>query len=746
MKKFFSTLLLAVLASVGVAQAETVTVWSEDFSGNSLDDYSVVGTTKIYNENLALGAAAPELLISKNSGAFVVNLTDLKGAKGDLTLTYVSNKYGLVVVTSTTDGVTVGEQTYTGEAAPYAHTVTVSLPEGATSLNLTFTNTSSKNARYDDFVLVGSTDGEVTPAELTAPVISGVEKGQTYESATVKISYPAAATSMTWSIMKDGAEVYGGTATAAVSQEVTEEGNYTVAASATDGTNVLKTDTIAFSIVKPIDPATLYEALDPANVKEGYYIIVGENEGKYYLMKNATLGTNYVDATEWEFSDAEDAKANFSQDNIFYVCPNAEKGGYDITALEDETYVTIEETTNGTKTYQNLRVGQESADATWSFTDNNGVTDAKYGDFSNFMSFYWYAKSSTPEFTTGSKDTHIRPVFYLLEEESDENYPSVHLSFDHQNADGTYDCPVTVSATFPEAATSGYVVVKKDEMQIAKIDGLADWTETYSEEGAYVVTATAVVNGAEYEDEVEFEIVEPEQLATYKIVTSADQLAEGAKVIFVSDVNAMSNVQNTKNVEKQYREYTTVTVDGTTASAGNAVAVFTVGKDGENFTFYNDETVTEEGVEMPGYLCAYSSEKNSVSVETVLDDNGKWSLSFDGSNVVALAQGDLTRNQLMYNFNGFRCYDPATTSITNTLQIYVDEYASVSNLAADGVKVVAEEGAVRISADSAVEATVYTAAGALVAAKTVNGEATISLAPGFYVVRAGQSVAKVIVK
>ena len=62
---------------------------------------------------------------------------------------------------------------------------------------------------------------------------------------------------------------------------------------------------------------------------------------------------------------------------------------------------------------------------------------------------------------------------------------------------------------------------------------------------------------------------------------------------------------------------------------------------------------------------------------------------------------------------------------------------------ADMVKIVGEEGAIRVVAESA-DVTVYTMTGQAVAA--VDGEATIRLAAGFYIVRVGGTTVKVVVK
>ncbi len=156
MNKILRLSLLAVLAlATSISFAETV-IWQEDWSTASKDQTPTEvnpnytfgngkGTTKIYMENLA-GGTAPELLVAKSNG-FLTASVDLKGANGDMTLRFKTNK--TIAVTSETTGVTVGEATKTG----FDYELTVNVPAGVTTLSLTFTSTTTSNARLDDIVL-----------------------------------------------------------------------------------------------------------------------------------------------------------------------------------------------------------------------------------------------------------------------------------------------------------------------------------------------------------------------------------------------------------------------------------------------------------------------------------------------------------------------------------------------------------------------------------------------------------------
>ena len=137
-------------------------IWSEDFSSYKADDvpsggtYSYVCTdngtnlTKIYEAALA-GGESPELLVGKKNnnatnptvlGTFAATV-NLGGKSGDMTLSFKSNGK----LTITVEGGTVGDNTGTGN--DYVYPIT-----GASgTLNITFTNNTTSNARLDNIKL-----------------------------------------------------------------------------------------------------------------------------------------------------------------------------------------------------------------------------------------------------------------------------------------------------------------------------------------------------------------------------------------------------------------------------------------------------------------------------------------------------------------------------------------------------------------------------------------------------------------
>lgn len=156
MNKFLRFSILAILAIVCNASFAQTVIWQEDWSTATKDqtptevnpNYTFEnggGTTKIYNEKLA-GGTAPELLVAKNNGSFTANI-GLNGASGDMTLRFKTNK--TIEITTETAGVTLGELTKSGNDRE----ITISVPSGTATLSLTFTSTTSSNARLDDIEL-----------------------------------------------------------------------------------------------------------------------------------------------------------------------------------------------------------------------------------------------------------------------------------------------------------------------------------------------------------------------------------------------------------------------------------------------------------------------------------------------------------------------------------------------------------------------------------------------------------------
>ena len=134
-------------------------LWSEDFSDYSADDVpsgttyvytcnNGGGTTKIYDAVLA-GGATPELLVAKTNGYFQASSVPTNGGN-NLQLSFNEN-YNRIVVSSTTEGVSITGGSFDNVDKKY--TCTVKNDNGAATIELRFTNTDGSNVRLDNIVL-----------------------------------------------------------------------------------------------------------------------------------------------------------------------------------------------------------------------------------------------------------------------------------------------------------------------------------------------------------------------------------------------------------------------------------------------------------------------------------------------------------------------------------------------------------------------------------------------------------------
>ena len=176
--RFMITLLLTTVWSLGGYAQETVTIWSEDWTGQKTGELpSSINTiysqnnngTKIFNESTG-GGTAPELLLKK-SDKWTITISDLKGCSGDITLSYHSNRppTGSKALTVTINNSKLSVSA--DEKDKNLYKGTYSLPDGTSEIKIVFS--AADNARIDDIVLTGtkSSSGK-TSTTLTFPQTS----------------------------------------------------------------------------------------------------------------------------------------------------------------------------------------------------------------------------------------------------------------------------------------------------------------------------------------------------------------------------------------------------------------------------------------------------------------------------------------------------------------------------------------------------------------------------------------------
>ncbi len=299
--------------------------------------------------------------------------------------------------------------------------------------------------------------------------------------------------------------------------------------------------------------------------------------------------------------------------------------------------------------------------------------------------------------------------------------------------EGFYDEAQTISLSTTTAGAKIYY----------KINDASDYS-TYSdpislsEEGIYTITAyTGATDTTEKSFEVEntytisFPLAEP-----YKLCTNAALLEDKAKVIFVGDLLGLGMAGY--NSDGYMNKADVKITENELTNKSPEIKVFTVGVTESGITFSTD-----------GNYLQGSTSASKLKYKTEPDESCYWTISSidtsTGEADVTMKSNDTKYLRYYPQGNRFGTY----ASSSGVLYIFLlESTSSASKVSAnDGVKVFGTEGGVVVCADKATDVAVYTVAGQLVSKTAVAaGTSTVDVAPGFYVVRAADTVAKVVVK
>ena len=269
--------------------------------------------------------------------------------------------------------------------------------------------------------------------------------------------------------------------------------------------------------------------------------------------------------------------------------------------------------------------------------------------------------------------------------------------------------------------------IKLEEEGIYKIAAYTAATETLAKSAS--VTKTYIIN---------FPLDEP-----YILCENAAWLTEGTKIIFVGEKNN-KYYGLSGDADGVFLTGGLVTISAKELTEKDAaVKVFVVGRTANGVTFNTDA----------GYLAAdKTASKGNLSYAAGNEgDCFHWTVSVaNGEATVVNADVTGDCNNLQFNPSAktprFGAY--ADSYKNGNLSIYLlGSTSSVSSMSAEGVKVFAAEGGVKVVAAEATDVAVYTVAGQLVRqARVAEGSTLVNVAPGFYVVRANGTATKVIVR
>ena len=602
-------------------------------------------------------------------------------------------------------------------------------------IKLEWTNTSSK-AIYLKAIKV-----TYEATQCAAPTFSLAE-GTYYEAQNVALSCATPGATILYTINGGAEQTYSSAI------RLAENGTYKIEAyakidGASDSEKVSATYTIADAPVIP------FTKMDPANVVEGDYVIAYTKDGVTYVMKNEVWKDHYVTGVTCDLTTSVP-----SDDCVFTVKKSG--NGYTIQN-SDGTYVALVKSGK----YTNLKPA-EATPYVWTFSGTaDGVVATGDGMDNSYLQFTLY-NGSTPEFLADSR--YESPVFYLVKDNTPE---------------GQLMPPVfsLESGTYFGAQKVQLVSQDKDATIIYTINGGAEQTYTapieLTEPDEYTIVAYAKKDGMTDSEKVT------------KNYTISDYL--GCESIDDFKFQAESEAEGTV-FEWNFPVIVTAQMPGYTYvkdEAGDAMLIY-----------YYDVPTYKQGDVIPAGVCVTWAPYDGLEEVKPLPETMLPATGNVVANPIVMTAGEIERgdmNKVVYLDNvtyvetksgnsTTRTAEDATGSIrlwmqkdwdvqtpengtvvdlvcavavnNEDLRVYPmqfrdasEEPAGVEGVVAGNTVVMTNADGVVVVAAEAAEVSVYTAAGQLVAAENVAaGESVINVPAGFYIVKAGDTVAKVIVK
>lgn len=545
--------------------------------------------------------------------------------------------------------------------------------------------------------------------ELTAPEISGVENGVTYYGSVVaEISYPELATSLTYVVTKDGVAGEPQTATSAVELPISDPGSYKIEASATNGSTTLSATPVEFTISNLTEVIWMV-----SNASNGALsAIVTNGEGTWNVSGAGYEGTLNGGAQLGSGGSTFDGTISLTNSSI---PANAQIQKITLvtgTKASGSPTFTVNATVNGNPfgeafTCENEDTGGTTHELTGEVIGNNIVFTVKSTGKGYFLL------------------KEIRVLYEVVDVLLAPGFSGV--------TDGAsyYDEATVEIACATEGATINYTVTKDDVADEPVTGAASPVSVKLTEPGRYTVTATASKDGeTSAEATISFTIKES---YSYEYLDPNSEIKEGTYMIVAADGSGqyymMKNaVQSNFYVQAEKFDF------GADPKTFDTPYYFFVEKaDGGYYIKNFDQTYVS--------LVVSGTHTNLKPAE---ETPFVW--TFSGTKDAVVATGTEITVPMGYdvNFNNFA----ADADDVKPMFIYVNnETSGVEETMAGGVAVAGVDGAIAVAADEAVSVAVYTAAGQLaVSTEVAAGTTELSVAPGFYIVKAGDVVKKVIVK
>ena len=600
-----------------------------------------------------------------------------------------------------------------------------------------------------------------TPNALMAPEIEGVVNGETYYgSALVNISYPDLATSMTYTITKDGSQYAHETVKFAVEGlELNEVGSYKVEATATDGKNTTTAEAVEFTIVeRPADLGTFAKVTDVATLADGDRIII-VCESKSSIMG----GVASNDKRESEILEETELTNNTvilpfdSQASIFTL--NVSENGYTFKEGDSYLYVPNDSETDLTSNSnaQLFSISISNGDAIIKVANSTEDRNIKRNSSSESFGYYAAGQENVQIYKEVNTEELVAPTI------------------DGVTDGETYYEEKTITITCPTEGAEILYTVTKDNSEIASEIATSPITLTYSETGVYKIEAMSS-KGEEISEAV---------TVTFTIKsTTVNSIAEfievgkelGENVVLQLNCPLTVTYKNERSIYAIDAEGSAIQIFnynnideaiGQTYKAGDVIPAGIQG----NLELYNDDTPEITNPVASSFQAATETAEVSPieKTEVTIADVNQYVVV----RKVTIAEAASANNYTLTNGAGteFNAYQNSNlffagevpvgdgeehdvTGIVSTYKgnaqititsIELSVEAGVEGIEAEDAAISANaDGVVVVAADAVAE--IYDAAGRLVAAEAVDGESVIAVPAGFYIVRVGNTVAKVVVR
>lgn len=469
----------------------TYTIWfgadgffKETFDGNTTDEggndgqwSGISNTNEEINTDMAgwtfsAGYAASKCIkLAAGSKAGKATTPALEGIGSYAKLTFLAGSWsgdGTTLNLSISGGGQLSETSFELPDGAWG-VYTVYIENATAASKVEFSSASGKRYFLDEVVIANE-----AMTQLVAPGFSGVAEGASYwDEATVEIACATEGATINYTVTKDdvaGEPVTG--ATSPVSVRLTDAGRYTVTATASKDSETSEEASISFTIA-----AFPYDRLDPnGEIKEGTYMIVAADEnGQYYMMKNAVESNFYVQATEFNF----EAGVPTTDETCLFFVEKAD-GGYYIKNF-DQTYVSLVETMGAdNKMHTNLKPA-EATPFVWTFSGTKDAVVATGTEITVPMGFQMY--NTTPEFAAGNDYT--KPMFFYVNNETSGVEATMAGGVAVAGVDGAIAVAADEAVSVAVYTAAGQIVVSTE--------AAAGTTELSVAPGFYIVKAGDVV-------------------------------------------------------------------------------------------------------------------------------------------------------------------------------------------------------------------------------------------------------------